>query len=154
MNFMEHVKSDRMCCFTYTEVHACFSRVREHASRDWAIASSMLYAILHKRVPFIQSTTIYIYTYINIYTYTYADFFPREHTRAIFLQSACKNRTRIGKRKRVGGKGKKEHISIGEPAARRVCACVYTCHHTPSRVRGRVRVTVFIEDCQWRRNAP
>lgn len=143
MNFMEHVKSDRMCCFTYTEVHACFLRVREHVPRlsnrslD-AVRDSSQESSFYSKYYYI----LHIYTYINIYTYTYADFFP-EHTRAIFLQLAKIERA-IGRRKR-GGK-KKKHFGGEEPAAvgassRPPPRAIYVSAVTR-------RATVFIEDCQ------
>lgn len=80
MNFcMEHKREATGCYFIYTYLRIVYvGYVYVNTFRDWAIAPSMLCAILQERVPFIQSTIIYVYIRVCMQTFfpEYAGDFP------------------------------------------------------------------------------
>lgn len=129
MNFcMEHKREATGCYFIYTYLRIVYvGYVYVNTFRDWAIAPSMLCAILQERVPFIQSTIIYVYIRVCMQTFfpEYAGDFPPAG-----MQIDQKKKER-GQRKNIFWYEEQRRVS--SPA---------TC-----------RAAIF-DNCQRQRNAP
>lgn len=134
MNFcMEHKREATGCYFIYIRILCAgytWIRIYVNTFRDWAIAPSMLYAILQESSFYSEYYYIYIYTCMYMQT-----FFPRICGR--FSSSWHANRT--GRKER----GRRKNIFWYEEQRRE-------CHLPPPNT---CRAAIF-DNCQRQRNAP